>query len=133
MVVGMALILSSPFILASQESVIQLRDATNFLDLDKSLDRVRGTAVELNSSSYPARRVVEFKTPQGVQNIYKQDLSPGSALIFEIDARGKPVNRSIIMDVKLDLYNKTTLGEEGIHRVSMKKKVNRGVNLSVIP
>jgi hypothetical protein len=131
MVVGMALVLSSPFIFASQSSVIELRDASRFLDLDRSMKEVRSTAVELNGSSYPARRTIEFQTPGGVQNIYNPDLEGGSALVFEMQARGNTVNRSILLDMKLNLTGQADLAEEGIHDVSLRK-ANEQVNMSVI-
>ena len=131
MVVGMALVLSSPFIFASQSSMIELRDASRFLDLDRSLGEVRSTSIELNSSSYPARRTVEFQTPGGVEEVYDLDLDSGSALIFELRARGGRVNRSVLMDVNLNLQNEGNLTEEGIHDLSIKK-TEEGLNASVI-
>ena len=131
MVVGMALILSSPFIFASQSSIIELRDASRFLDLDQSLKEVRSTAVELNSSSYPARRVVDFQTPGGVEKVYNPDLGQGSALIFELRARGERVNRSIILDMDFELMNPSNLSSEGVHDLSVRKAEGQ-VNASVI-
>ncbi|QGA81006.1 hypothetical protein [Candidatus Nanohalobium constans] len=131
MVVGMALVLSSPFIFASQSSIIELRDASRFLDLDQSLKEVRGTAVELNQSSFPARRVVEFQSPGGVEKVYNPELGGGSALILEVSARGEEVNRSILLDVDFDLNNSQLLTEEGIHDISVRKARN-GINASVI-
>lgn len=131
MVVGMALVLSSPFIFASQSSMIELRDASRFLDLDRSLDDVRTTAVELEDSSFPARRTVEFQTPGGVEEVYNRNLTDGSALIFEVNARGNQVNRSIILDVNLNLTDGSGLAEEGIHDVSLRKAADQ-VNMSVI-
>jgi len=131
LVVGMALMLSSPFIVATQSSIIDLRDASHFLDLDRSLDQVRSSALELNKSSYPARRLVEFQTPEGVKNVYNVDLDGGSALVFEIKARGDEVNRSLLLDMNLNLTKKGDLINEGIHDVSLKKADDQ-VNMSVI-
>jgi hypothetical protein len=131
MVVGMMMVLSSPFILASQNSVIQLRDASRFLDVDRSMDKVEQTAVQLNHSSYPARRVIDFQTPRGVEEIHNPVLSDSSALVFEINARGETVNRSIILDLELNLVNSSELSEEGIHEVSLRR-TNDKINMSVI-
>lgn len=131
MVVGMALILSSPFIFASQSSMIELRDASRFIDLDRSLEEVRANARELEDSSFPARRTLEFQTPGGVENVYNTDLADGSALIFELSARGNRVNRSIILDSNLSVSDTSELSEEGIHDVSIRKAENQ-INMSVI-
>ena len=131
MVVGMALVLSSPFILASQSSIIELRDASRFLDMDRSMSEVRSTAVELNHSSYPARKTIDFQTPSGVEEIYNPIFSDSSALIFEITSRGERINRSVILDLKLNLTQKKNLAEEGIHQVSLRKSQNQ-INMSVI-
>jgi len=131
MVVGMALVLSSPFILASQSSIIELRDASRYLDLDRSMDEVRNAAVELNHTSYPARRTVDFQTPSGVEKVYNPVFSEGSALIFEITSRGERINRSVIFDLKLNLTDKGSLEEEGIHQVSLRRARDQ-INMSVI-
>lgn len=131
MVVGMALVLSSPFILASQSSIIELRDASRFLDMDRSMSDVRSTAVELNHSSYPARRTIDFQTPSGVEEIYNPVFSDGSALIFEITSRGEKINRSVLLDLRLNLTEKGNLAEEGIHDVSLRRGQDQ-INMSVI-
>lgn len=131
MVVGMALILSSPFIFASQSSMIELRDASRFIDLDRSLEEVRANTRELEDSSFPARRTLEFQTPGGVENVYNTDLADGSALIFELRGRGNRLNRSIILETNLSVSDTSELSEEGIHDVSIRKAENQ-VNMSVI-
>lgn len=131
MVVGMSLLLSSPFILASQSSIIDLRDASRFLDLDRSLDEVRSESLELNKSSYPARRTFDFETPEGVENVYNTNLDGGSALIFEVNARGNKVNRSILLGMDLNLTDEGDLTDEGIHEVLLKKSDDQ-VNMSVV-
>lgn len=131
MVVGMALILSSPFIFASQSSMIELRDASRFIDLDRSLGDVRANVRELEDSSFPARRTLEFQTPGGVENVYNSDLGDGSALIFELSARGNRVNRSILLESNLSVSDTSELSGEGIHDVSIRKAENQ-INMSVI-
>jgi hypothetical protein len=131
MVVGMMLVLSSPFILSSQTSVIQLRDASRFLDLDRSMEETRQTSLELNHSSYPARRVINFQSPAGVEEVYNPVFSDGSALIFQINARGESINRSVILDLRLNLTDPSALEEEGIHDVSLRRADDK-INMSVI-
>lgn len=131
MVVGMMLVLSSPFILASQSSLIELRDASRFLKLDQSMKEIRHTAQDLNSSSFPARRVLRFQTPSGVEKIYNPNFTGGSALIFEVKSRGERTNRSLIFDLELNLTEKGSLASEGAHKVSLRKARSQ-INMTVI-
>ena len=131
MVIGMAMILASPFVVSSQSSIIEMRTASNFLQLDDSLGEVEDLATELNSSAYPARRTMQFQTPEAVDGVYNPQFSGGSALVFESGYSGSPSNQSIVLDFKLNLVDKGNLSDEGIHDVSLKKS-EEGVNMSVI-
>ena len=55
LVIGIALVLAAPFILASQSSIIQLSDASGTLQLDNSLDKVERVAKSIQTQSFPAR------------------------------------------------------------------------------
>jgi hypothetical protein len=131
MVVGIVLLLSSPFIFASQSSIIELQDASDFLELDRSIEELRSAALELNSSSYPARRVVEFKTPRDLEAVYNPDLSTGSAVVFNLDAGGNSINRSIVLDMELNLTEKGNITSKGLHDVLLKRDEGQ-VNISVV-
>ncbi|MFB6193343.1 MAG: hypothetical protein ABEK00_03760 [Candidatus Nanohaloarchaea archaeon] len=131
MVIGMAMILASPFIISSQASIIEMRTASQFLELDNSMDAVEDTARGLRSSSYPARRTITFQTPPSVVNVYNPQFSDGSALVFEARYSGSKTNHSIVLDFPLRLNQTGNITKEGIHKLSVKK-ARRGVNISVI-
>lgn len=131
MVIGMAMILASPFIVSSQSSIIEMRTASQFLELDNSLDAVETNAESLQQSSYPARRTVDFQTPSSVVEVYNPQFSDGSALVFEAQYSGTRTNHSIVVDFPLRLKESGNITSEGIHELSIKKS-RVGVNISVV-
>lgn len=131
MVIGLALILASPFLISSQSSIIQLDEASDYLEIDNSLDRLETTASTLNQKSYPARRVIEFSTPRGVERIYNPNFDPGSAVVLQTSMGDSTSNTSVIFDFNVSISDISDLSETGRHRLSMKK-FPEGVNVSVI-
>lgn len=133
MVIGMALVLTAPFILASQTSMIQLREASQFMELDASLDRLKETSNLVQRKSYPARRTVDVNMPEDAQEAYNPKFEEGSALVFQMTSGGTEINHSIVLDFKLDVIQYENITEEGIHEVSIRKKKSEpGVNMKVI-
>jgi len=131
MVIGMALILSSPFMLSAQSSAIQLKEASESLQLDDSIKKLENNARYLKQKTYPARRNIRFSTPGNVERVYGLSFPNRSALIFQINSRGQPSNRSVIFDFNTSLHNGGRLEDEGYHDVVLRKNP-RGVNISVI-
>ncbi len=131
LVIGIALVLAAPFILASQSSIIQLSDASGTLQLDNSLDKVERVAKSIQTQSFPARRTVEFSSPRTAENIYNPQFTNRSALVVELRSRGTSSNQSILFDFNLTLHNGAELADEGNHEVILRKNPT-GVNMSVI-
>lgn len=131
MVIGLALILASPFLISSQSSIVQLNEASNYLMLDNSLDKLESTSNTLDDKSYPARRIVRFSTPRGVSSVYNPQLGNRSALIFETELTGKTSNRSRIFDYNLYLSEDSNLSREGLHKLSVKK-YSSNITVSVV-
>lgn len=132
MVIGMAMILASPFIISSQSSIVDMQTTSQFLNLDSSLDRVKQASKDLHESSYPARRSIQFQTTESVINVYNPRFEDSSALVFEARYRGTRTNHSVVFDHDFRLVNGSNLSQEGVHQVSLKKRVNSGINMSVV-
>lgn len=131
LVIAVALVLASPFIIASQSSVIQLNEVSGVLMLDDSLDDVEEAAKSLEEDSYPARSRIQFSTPRTVEAVYNPQFSRSSALIFQLSSQGNSYNKSVLFDFKLVLHNGGELTDEGNHEVVLKRN-SEGINMSVI-
>lgn len=130
-VVGIALLISSPFIVAAQNSVININAASQFLETGNSLQEIETNVETLGSKSYPARRVMNFRSPAGVENVYNPQFQNESAVVVEIDNRGELVNRSVILDTKVYIEDKSSLESEGLHEISLKRYEN-SINVTVV-
>lgn len=130
-VLGIALVISSPFIYASQSSVIELDDASRFLTLENSFNDLKQAKDELSTDSRPARRTVDFQTPSGVEQVYNPVFGNESALVFEMDSRAGLVNRSIFSETVIDVKGTDELRSQGLHSLSVRK-ADEGINVSVI-
>lgn len=131
LVIGIALVLAAPFIIASQSSVLQLNEASGFLQLDNSLDKVERLANSLENDAYPARRTVRFSSPRTVDEVYNLHFPNRSALVFQLSSRGTSSNESVLFDFNLTLHNGQELVGEGNHEVILRRNPE-GVNMSVI-
>jgi len=130
-VIGMALVISSPFMLASQSSVIQLKQASDYLQVDNTLDNIEESAIALDKRSYPARRIVRFQSPRAVENVYNPQFGNSSALIVEVSRASSRSNQSILFDFNFHLENPERIAGEGNYRISLKKHPE-SVNASVV-
>jgi hypothetical protein len=131
LIMGIALALAAPFIVASQSSIIQLNEASGILQLDNSLDKVERAAKSLHTQSFPARRTVEFSSPRTAESVYNPQFTNKSALVVELRSRGISANQSILFDFNLTLHNGAELADEGNHEVVLRKNP-KAVNMSVI-
>ena len=131
MVIGIFLVLASPFILASQSSILDLSRSSEYLQLDKSMDRVESTSKFLQKKSFPARRNLNFDTPRNVVSAYNPKFDGGSALVFETELEGSKTNYSIVLDFNLEVVEWGNITREGVHEISLKRATD-AVNMSVI-
>lgn len=132
MVIGMALLISSPFIISSQSSIADMRSTSQFLGLDRSLEKLQESSQSLQESSFPARRLIKFQTPDSITNVYNPQFENRSAVVFEAEYRGTKTNHSVLFDYKVTIQEFNNLSAEGVHKVSLKKRIGPGVNVSVI-
>lgn len=131
LVIGLAVVLSSPFIISSQSAVLQLNQASQILNLETSLDKIEDKSQNLAESSYPARRLVTVETPRDVEAVYNPTSDNRSALVYSVESGGRSTNHSIIFDTVFSIDNKSEISQEGIHKISIKK-TKEGLNASVV-
>lgn len=63
-VFGIALVLSTPFILRAQDSIMELRTGTQVVTLQNSLDRVESSVETVSAAGEPAQRTFSFEVPE---------------------------------------------------------------------
>lgn len=124
MVVGMALILSSPFILEAQSSVIEVSYGSDVGEFQSSLDRLERAVQRVNSMGEPAREVVSLEMPNNIEQAY---ISNDRGVVFTEDRGGQQSNYTRIFEVSLNDNGLPT--EEGTRDVEVEAW-NGEVNLS---
>lgn len=124
MVVGMALILSSPFILEAQSSVIEVSYGSDVGEFQSSLDRLERAVQRVNSMGEPAREVVSLEMPNNIEQAY---ISNDRGVVFTEDRGGQQSNYTRIFEVSLNDDGLPT--EEGTRDVEVEAW-NGEVNLS---
>lgn len=67
-VFGIALALSTPFILRAQGSIMELRSGSQVVTLQNSLDRVESSVETVSAAGEPARRTFSFEVPDIVRD-----------------------------------------------------------------
>jgi hypothetical protein len=130
LVLGMAIVLSSPFIISSQSAVLELNQASQSLVLEESLDKVEESAKVLQQKSYPARRSITINIPEDVNAVYNPSRNNNSALVFSMESGGEKTNHSVVFDTFFAIDNVSSISEEGVHEMLIKKTKN-GLNGSV--
>lgn len=128
---SIALLLSSPFILSSQESILRLNTASASLQIEDSLRDFDQAANLLEDKSYPARRRIRFDTPSSVNNMYNPQFNNSSALIAQSRTGDTVSNRSVVFDFNVTLNGVNKLVDQGLHELVLKRN-SKGVNVSVI-
>ncbi len=124
MVVGMALVLSSPFILEAQSSVIEVSYGSDVGEFQSSLDRLERAVQRVNSMGEPAKEVVSLEMPNNIEQAY---ISNDRGVVFIEDRGGQQSNYTRIFEVSLNDNGLPT--EEGTKDVEVQAW-NGEVNLS---
>lgn len=68
MVFGIALLLSTPFIVRAQESVMEIRTGSQMLEARNSLNQIESAAETVNAAGEPARRTFSVRMPASIQS-----------------------------------------------------------------
>jgi len=116
-IIGIALVLAAPFVIESQDTMINLITDSEAAEFQASLNDMGDAATQVAASGEKSSRTIEITIPDNVENIYEQD----RALIFEMDRGGSLQNFSQIFPATTN-SNITT--DQGLKTVKIKFKTS---------
>jgi hypothetical protein len=131
MVIGMAMVLASPFIITSQDAVLDLETGSDLLRVESSLDKIESSVNYVSRYSEPTKTTFRVDIPSNMENVYLRDFSDSSAIIFEVRQRGDLTNRSRLFDREVVLQNASYLEQQGKPEVTVQRWEDQ-INISVI-
>jgi len=131
MVIGMAMVLASPFIITSQDAVIDLETGSDLLRVESSLDKIESGVNYVSRYSEPSKTTFRVDIPSNVENVYLRDFSDSSAIVFEVRQRGDLTNRSRLFDRNVVLQNSSYLEQQGKPEVAVQLWKDQ-INVSVM-
>jgi hypothetical protein len=127
MVVGIAMAISSPFILAAQESVVDVRQGQRLVSLQNSLDRMDSAVSMVSAAGEPARVTFNMQIPS---NVNESMVVQERAVVYTINTRGGVTNVSRVFDTNVSVTSDLP-ESEGTARMSAVAWDNQ-VNLTVV-
>lgn len=80
-VFGIALLLSTPFILQAQGTILELRTGSETMQLHNSLEKLETSVKVVSASGEPARRTFEMEVPSTVRSAHIE----GTGVVYELD------------------------------------------------
>ncbi|MFB6145199.1 MAG: hypothetical protein ABEJ99_01700 [Candidatus Nanohaloarchaea archaeon] len=131
MVIGMAMVLASPFIMTSQDAVLDLETGSKLLRVESSLDKIESGVSYVSQYSPPTKTTFRVDIPSNVVDVSSRQYADSSAIIFRLRQRGEQTNRSRIFDRRVVLNNASELEKEGKPKVVVRLLENQ-VNVSVV-
>ena len=133
MVIGMAMVLASPFILTSQDAVLDLETGSDLLRVESSLDKIESGVGYVSRYSEPTKTTFRVDIPSNVVNVQSREFagSNSSAIIFHVRQRGDMTNRSRIFNREVVLHNESLLEQQGKPEVAVEIWKDQ-VNVSVV-
>lgn len=131
MVIGMAMVLASPFIITSQDAVIDLETGSDLLRVESSLDKIESGVNYVSRYSEPTKTTFRVDIPSNVENVYLRDFPDSSAIVFEVNQRGDLTNRSRLFDRNVVLQNSSYLEQQGKPEVAVQLWRDQ-INVSVV-
>lgn len=120
MIFGLAIALSTPFIVKAQGSILDLRTSSQIMDVRNSVDRVERAAQTVNAAGPPARRTFAINIPGIVENSFLLD----RAVIYQVRTSDGRTNITKSFDFNI---SGTLPSDEGAHRLSVSAKSDRVV------
>lgn len=127
LVVGIALTISTPFLLSAQQSVLNIEETSRSVSLETSLDRLEEAVSTVSVSGEPARRTFNMDIPD---NVLKAQVVQDRGVVYTVRNRGGVSNRSRLFDTNISAPEGLPDGT-GSSRVSVLAW-NGQVNISVV-
>ena len=107
-IVGIALVISAPFMLSAQQSLIDIERSSEAITLQKSMDKLEESVSTVSVSGEPARRTFLMELPD---NVEKARIVQDRAVVYTLDRSSGKTNVSRIFDTNIsapgDLPNST--------------------------
>ena len=126
-IVGIALLISAPFLLGAQQSVLDIEQASRSVSLQTSLDKLEEAVSTVSVSGEPARRTFNMNVPD---NVVDARVVQDRAVVYTVRNRGGLSNRSRIFDTNISAPQGLPNGS-GSSRVSVVAWNDR-VNITVV-
>lgn len=124
MVFGIALVLSAPFIVRAQSSIVELRTGANAVEMHNSMNKLESAIKTVDASGEPAKRTFVIEIPSNVESV---DVNTNSVVYNLSTTEGySQLIRSFEIDLIGDLPT-----SQGNHRVSVTAKSD-SVELTVV-
>jgi len=105
-VFGVALALSTPFIMQSQKSVLQLKTGSDAMQLQNSLEKLETSVKTVSASGEPARRTFDMEVPSNVESAEIQ----GTGVVYTL--RTSSGNSDFIVDTGTKISEGSEIPEE---------------------
>lgn len=124
MVFGLALILSTPFIMKAQGSIADIRSGSEVIELQNSLDKIESSVKTVNAAGDPAKRTFLVSIPN---NVDSAELNQNSiAYTLNTHEGNSQMVRTFEANLTGDIPR-----ESGRHKVSVSATEN-GVQIEVV-
>lgn len=124
MVFGIALLLSAPFIIKAQTSIIELRSGSNAVKMHNSLNSMESAVKTVNAAGSPAKRTFSVEIPDNIDSSAVNEHS----IVYNLSTPNGLTQLSRTFKANL---TGSVPSRSGRHRVSVRAKPKE-VELSVV-
>ena len=122
-VFGIALVLSAPFVLKAQSSIIDLRSDSNTVSVQNTLNNIEVAADTVSASGEPAARTFSIRLPESVRNTWVME----RAIVIQVDTAQGYSNFSRTFDYNISGDLPSESGRYIVKTQANQSKVDIGV------
>lgn len=113
-IVGIALILSTPFIVEAQDSMIDLAISSEDANFHSEITELGETVDKVSATGEKSQKTLEFQIPQNIESIHEQE----QALIFTQNRGNRDKNFSVSFDAEINATDLTA--DQGIYQLNIE-------------
>lgn len=124
LIVGIALAISTPFMLSAQQSIIDIEMASEAVSLQQSMDKLEESVSTVSVSGEPARRTFLMELPD---NVAKAQIVQDRAVVYTLNRSSGRTNVSRIFDTNISAPGGLPEQTERIGVYAWKNQVNISV------